>query len=180
MTVGVYGLVAGIVKLDDAGLHLSRRRGDGTFAAMQRGLGAAVLRAAPWLMKGLSSPEPRPCSRRRRHPGARHPVLHHLGESAGMLASLALNGAAGIVAAPLRLPASPWRNMQCDEARAASASQAMIQAMGPLSGLKILEFEAIGPGPFCGMLLADMGADVIVVDRPASSGLGLERERWMT
>ncbi len=51
--------------------------------------------------------------------------------------------------------------------------------MGPLSGIRILEFEAIGPGPFCGMLLADMGADVIVVDRPASSGLGLERERWM-
>ena len=51
--------------------------------------------------------------------------------------------------------------------------------MGPLSGIKILEFEAIGPGPFAGMLLADMGADVIVVDRPASSGLGLERERWM-
>jgi len=51
--------------------------------------------------------------------------------------------------------------------------------MGPLSGIKILEFEAIGPGPFAGMLLADMGADVILVDRPKSSGLGLERERWM-
>src|SRR5271156_3681732 len=50
--------------------------------------------------------------------------------------------------------------------------------MGPLAGLKILEFEAIGPGPFCGMLLADMGADVILIDRPASSGLGLKRERW--
>jgi alpha-methylacyl-CoA racemase len=51
--------------------------------------------------------------------------------------------------------------------------------MGPLAGLQILEFEAIGPGPFCGMLLADMGADVIVIDRPASAGLGLERQRWM-
>ncbi|HLX81398.1 MAG TPA: CaiB/BaiF CoA-transferase family protein [Burkholderiales bacterium] len=50
--------------------------------------------------------------------------------------------------------------------------------MGPLAGLKILEFEAIGPGPFCGMLLADMGADVILIDRPASPGLGLKRERW--
>jgi predicted DNA repair protein MutK len=49
MTVGVYGLVAGIVKLDDFGLYLSRR---GIGAA--RGLGAAILRTAPWLMKGLS------------------------------------------------------------------------------------------------------------------------------
>ncbi|MGH8704260.1 MAG: CaiB/BaiF CoA transferase family protein [Burkholderiales bacterium] len=51
--------------------------------------------------------------------------------------------------------------------------------MGPLSGIKVLEFEAIGPGPFAGMLLADMGADVIVIDRPGSSDLGLKRERWM-
>jgi alpha-methylacyl-CoA racemase len=36
---------------------------------------------------------------------------------------------------------------------------------GPLSGLKILEFAGIGPGPFCGMLLSDMGADVVRVDR---------------
>jgi len=50
---------------------------------------------------------------------------------------------------------------------------------GPLSGVKVLEFEAIGPGPFAGMLLADMGADVLLVDRPASSDLGLKRERWM-
>jgi alpha-methylacyl-CoA racemase len=50
--------------------------------------------------------------------------------------------------------------------------------MGPLSGIKVLEFEAIGPGPFAGMLLADMGADVLVVDRPASTDLGLKRERW--
>jgi alpha-methylacyl-CoA racemase len=50
--------------------------------------------------------------------------------------------------------------------------------MGPLSGIRVLEFEAIGPGPFAGMLLADMGADVLVVDRPASTDLGLKRERW--
>ena len=50
--------------------------------------------------------------------------------------------------------------------------------MGPLAGIKVLEFEAIGPAPFCGMLLADMGADVLVVDRAADAGLGLERERW--
>jgi len=50
---------------------------------------------------------------------------------------------------------------------------------GPLAGVKVLEFEAIGPGPFAGMLLADMGADVLLVDRAASSDLGLKRERWM-
>ncbi len=49
---------------------------------------------------------------------------------------------------------------------------------GPLSGLKILEFEAIGPGPFCGMMLADMGADVLLIDRPQDPGLGLGRNRW--
>jgi alpha-methylacyl-CoA racemase len=37
---------------------------------------------------------------------------------------------------------------------------------GPLSGLKILEFAGIGPGPFCGMLLSDLGADVVRIDRP--------------
>ena len=41
--------------------------------------------------------------------------------------------------------------------------------MGPLTGLRVLELEAIGPAPFCGMLLADMGADVLLVDRPQRS-----------
>jgi alpha-methylacyl-CoA racemase len=50
--------------------------------------------------------------------------------------------------------------------------------MGPLAGIKVLEFEAIGPVPFCGMMLADMGADVLLVDRTSDPGLGLERERW--
>ncbi|UNK43187.1 DUF808 domain-containing protein [Luteimonas sp. S4-F44] len=49
VTAGVYGLVAGIVKLDDAGLALTRR----TSAAAQAA-GRAILRAAPWLMKGLA------------------------------------------------------------------------------------------------------------------------------
>lgn len=39
---------------------------------------------------------------------------------------------------------------------------------GPLTGLKVVEFSGIGPGPFCGMLLADMGADVICIDRKAA------------
>ena len=39
--------------------------------------------------------------------------------------------------------------------------------MGPLSGIRIIELAGIGPGPFCGMMLSDMGAEVIRVDRPA-------------
>ncbi|TFZ02380.1 DUF808 domain-containing protein [Ramlibacter henchirensis] len=49
MTVGVYGLVAGIVKLDDLGLWLAR-----TGAGVRRSVGNAILRIAPWLMKALS------------------------------------------------------------------------------------------------------------------------------
>jgi uncharacterized protein len=54
MTVGVYGLVAGIVKLDDAGLFLSRREGASGLARAERTLGWVILRLAPWLMKFLS------------------------------------------------------------------------------------------------------------------------------
>jgi hypothetical protein len=54
MTVGVYGLVAGIVKLDDGGLHLSTHGGEGASARVQRALGRAILAAAPGLMKALS------------------------------------------------------------------------------------------------------------------------------
>ncbi len=38
---------------------------------------------------------------------------------------------------------------------------------GPLAGVRVLEFASIGPGPFCAMLLSDMGADVIRIDRPS-------------
>jgi uncharacterized protein len=98
MTIGVYGLVAGIVKLDDAGLYLSKRAG------AARALGDIILAVAPWLMKGLSVA------------GTAAmflvgggilvhgiPPLHHLFESAGQLASLALDGIAGIVAGAIVL-----------------------------------------------------------------------------
>ncbi|MGE0290185.1 CaiB/BaiF CoA-transferase family protein [Bradyrhizobium sp. CCH5-F6] len=49
--------------------------------------------------------------------------------------------------------------------------------MGPLHGLKVLEFPAIGPVPFCAMLLADLGATVLRVDREEDAGLGIERPR---
>lgn len=54
MTIGVYGFVAGIVKLDDAGLYLSRKSAAGTFAGFQRAIGRALLGLAPYLMKALS------------------------------------------------------------------------------------------------------------------------------
>jgi hypothetical protein len=54
MTVGVYGLVAGIVKLDDAGVYLTQRTGDGALRSLARGLGRGLLAFAPWLMKFLS------------------------------------------------------------------------------------------------------------------------------
>jgi predicted DNA repair protein MutK len=54
MTFGVYGFVAGIVKLDDLGLHLSARPGQGVWAQVRRSVGAGLLHAAPWLMKVLA------------------------------------------------------------------------------------------------------------------------------
>ena len=54
MTIGVYGLVALIVKLDDAGLYLSRATGDHASARFRRGLGRLILVSAPYLMKTLS------------------------------------------------------------------------------------------------------------------------------
>lgn len=45
-------------------------------------------------------------------------------------------------------------------------------ASGPLTGIKIVEFAGIGPGPFCGMLLSDLGADVIRIDRPGDGRPG--------
>ena len=48
--------------------------------------------------------------------------------------------------------------------------------MGPLKGIKILEMAGIGPGPFCGMVLADLGAEVIRIDRASASGGGSRQE----
>ncbi|AJZ56740.1 coA-transferase III family protein [Paraburkholderia fungorum] len=47
--------------------------------------------------------------------------------------------------------------------------------MGPLAGVRIVEFGGIGPGPMCAMLLADLGADIIRIDRPVPGGLGTPR-----
>lgn len=47
---------------------------------------------------------------------------------------------------------------------------------GPLKGTRIIEFAGVGPGPFCAMLLADMGAEVISLDRVTPHGLGIKKE----
>lgn len=48
--------------------------------------------------------------------------------------------------------------------------RADLQGSGPLAGLRVLEFSGIGPGPHCAMQLADMGADVLRIDRPGGNG----------
>ena len=101
MTVGVYGLVAGIVKLDDAGIYLSRKPG-----GFAQAMGAAILRIAPWLMKGLSVA------------GTAAmflvgggilvhgiPLLHHWVEDANWLVTGAVGAATGIAAGALALAA---------------------------------------------------------------------------
>ncbi|WP_189297494.1 CaiB/BaiF CoA transferase family protein [Streptomyces albospinus] len=45
---------------------------------------------------------------------------------------------------------------------------------GPLSGVRVVELAGIGPGPFAAMLLADLGADVVRVDRPGGAGLRID------
>lgn len=47
-------------------------------------------------------------------------------------------------------------------------------AHGPLAGVRVVELAGIGPGPFAAMLLADLGADVVRVDRPGGPGLGID------
>ncbi|MEW1640448.1 CaiB/BaiF CoA-transferase family protein [Streptomyces sp. NPDC091219] len=51
---------------------------------------------------------------------------------------------------------------------------------GPLSGVRVVELAGIGPGPFAGMLLADLGADVVRVDRPGGPALGVAPEYDVT
>lgn len=46
---------------------------------------------------------------------------------------------------------------------------------GPLAGVRVVELAGIGPGPFAAMLLADLGADVVRVDRPGGQALGVPR-----
>lgn len=99
MTVGVYGLVAGIVKLDDLGLYLSRQS-----SRVAQRVGEVLLRAAPWLMKALSV----------LGTAAMFlvgggiithgiPSVHHFIEQQGAMLGALLNGGAGVVVGALVL-----------------------------------------------------------------------------
>jgi predicted DNA repair protein MutK len=115
MTAGVYGFVAGIVKLDDAGLHLSQRSGAAT-----RALGRGILRAAPWLMKTLSvagtaamflvgggilSHGVAPLHHFIQHIGERLAQLPAIGGVLSVVAPMLLDAAVGIIAGALVLGA---------------------------------------------------------------------------
>jgi alpha-methylacyl-CoA racemase len=56
-----------------------------------------------------------------------------------------------------------------------SDAQTVSTRQGPLSGVRIIELAGIGPGPMCAMLLADLGATVLRIDRPEPAELGLKR-----
>jgi len=99
MTIGVYGFVAGIVKMDDLGLYLSRKSG-----AVAQWFGELLLKSAPWLMKALSV----------LGTAAMFlvgggiithgiPVAHHFIEAQGAVLGAALNGGAGVLVGALVL-----------------------------------------------------------------------------
>lgn len=111
MTVGVYGFVAAIVKLDDLGIHMGRKEGTGASARLTRSTGEMILKAAPFLMRFLSVA------------GTAAmflvgggilvhgiPILHHwvegLGHGAGMVAAILptlMNGVIGVAAGAICL-----------------------------------------------------------------------------
>ena len=55
-----------------------------------------------------------------------------------------------------------------------------VTGTGPLAGVRVVELAGIGPGPFAAMLLADLGADVVRVDRPGGPGLGVDPAHDLT
>ena len=117
MTVGVYGLVACIVKLDDGGLYLSQKAGDSAAVRLQPSVGRAILNAAPYLMKGLSVAGTAAMFLvgggilTHGIPGAQVLIEQiSLGAGAAMqsVASLALDGVAGILAGAVTLAGVTW------------------------------------------------------------------------
>ncbi|MGW6295911.1 CaiB/BaiF CoA transferase family protein [Streptomyces sp. NPDC055058] len=59
-------------------------------------------------------------------------------------------------------------------------TEATTPGHGPLSGVRVVELAGIGPGPFAAMLLADLGADVVRVDRPGGPALGIDPAHDLT
>jgi uncharacterized protein len=113
MTVGVYGFVAAIVKLDDAGLYLTRTTGADALARVKRGIGVGLLRGAPYLMKTLSIAGTAAMFLvgggilTHGIPPVHH-AIEHLEQSLGWLGSLAsmvANGLFGVVAGAIVLVA---------------------------------------------------------------------------
>jgi len=113
ITVGVYGLVAAIVKLDDLGLYLLKQKGESVGGAIKRRLGGFILRLAPWLMKALAVVGTAamflvgggilvhgiaPAANLLHHLQEMAQALPTLGNLASGLTSLLFNGLAGIVA----------------------------------------------------------------------------------
>lgn len=93
MTIGVYGLVAVIIKLDDAGLYLSRRPGQGWLTGIQHRTGKAILLSAPYMMKTLSVLGMVAMFMvgggilTHGLPGA-HEIIHHIAETAGHVSGI--------------------------------------------------------------------------------------------
>ena len=114
MTVGVYGLVGCIVKLDDGGLYLSQKGGDNATAKFQRNVGRGILSFAPYLMKGLSIAGTAAMFLvgggilTHGVPAAHHLIeqwSHSAGAALQPVISLALDGVAGILAGAVVLVA---------------------------------------------------------------------------
>src|SRR3982750_863484 len=83
-------------------------------------------------------------------------------------------GMPDLLSGPQASPRRPRRLWPLADGRAGRQCRAKSETtrmrQGPLTGLKIVEFAGIGPGPFCGMLLSDLGADVVRVDRKGGRG----------
>ncbi len=127
MTVGVYGFVGAIVKLDDLGLHLGRRQGAGASARLMRGTGSAILKAAPFLMRFLSVAGTAAMflvggGILAHGIGPLHHWTEELGHGTGLLAALGpmvVNGLVGVVAGALILAALTGVNRLRGGAKAA-------------------------------------------------------------
>ncbi len=63
------------------------------------------------------------------------------------------------------------------DAESQRPTEATTESRGPLAGLRVVEFQASGPGPLCGMMLADLGADVLLVDRVGDPAFGKNMQR---
>jgi alpha-methylacyl-CoA racemase len=81
-------------------------------------------------------------------------------ERDNLLLALRVEGRAAIPL-PAQVTCGRWQQHEAQVTQEA-------EKMGPLSGVKVVEFAGIGPGPFCCMLLADMGATVLRIDRAAN------------